>query len=218
MSITGPSGQNVSKPLARVHCPSRCLQVARGDVVRDRVPEDHVRGIRLGDVLRDAPDDDRDLALVLDALALRGSTIASPGPMTECSASGRAAARPAPRRPSRRRARGSSCRRRPPWSAGSPARAAWPRRAAPAPPSARTRRTSGRPSARRARPPPRRRCRRRWSRRGRSARSSCDQPIGPTVRCRLGSAACRGSPHGRARSRASGTSRSRPGSSTAPAG
>ena len=44
------------------------LRVARGDVVRDRVPE-HVRRCGLGrHVLREAPDDDRELGLVRDLL------------------------------------------------------------------------------------------------------------------------------------------------------
>ena len=42
VSIHGPSGQNVSKPLARAHCPSACLQVAGGDVVGAGVAEDHL--------------------------------------------------------------------------------------------------------------------------------------------------------------------------------
>ena len=38
--IHGPQGQNVSAPFARVHCGSRRLQVARGDVVGDGVAGD----------------------------------------------------------------------------------------------------------------------------------------------------------------------------------
>ena len=48
VSIHGPSGQNESKPLARVNWPSLLLQVARGHVVADRVAVDHVGAFSAG--------------------------------------------------------------------------------------------------------------------------------------------------------------------------
>ena len=45
VTTTGPSGQKLSKLLPRTHWPSRELDVARGDVVGDRVAEDVVERV-----------------------------------------------------------------------------------------------------------------------------------------------------------------------------
>ena len=71
VSIHGPSGQNVSKPFARAHWPSRLAQVGRGDVEGAGVPEDH-RGGLLGRHLTAQPaDDDGQLAPGFQALRQR---------------------------------------------------------------------------------------------------------------------------------------------------
>ena len=68
---TGPTGQNVSKPFARVHCPSffwRSRAVTSHDA---RVAEDVRERLLARHVARAAADDDAELGLVLDRRALR---------------------------------------------------------------------------------------------------------------------------------------------------
>ncbi len=70
VSIHGPTGQKVSKPFARPHCPSLRLQVAGADVVGDGVAEDRVAGPRRRHVGAQPADHDRELHLVVDLAAL----------------------------------------------------------------------------------------------------------------------------------------------------
>ena len=58
VTATGPRGQDVSKLLPRTHWLFGELDVAGGDAVRDRVAEDVVEGVALGNA-PDAPADDR---------------------------------------------------------------------------------------------------------------------------------------------------------------
>ncbi len=121
---TGPSGQNESKPLARVNCTSLLLQVARGHVVGDRVAVDDVGGLLGRDVAADPADHDGELALEVQVLRLRRVEDRVAGAdhagvrLEEHQRLGRAR-----RCPSRRRARRSCGRCRPPCCAAAPARA-----------------------------------------------------------------------------------------------
>ena len=55
VSTHGPSGQNVSNPLARVHWSRPALQVAGGDVVGARVAEDDLVACSGGTSLQSRP-------------------------------------------------------------------------------------------------------------------------------------------------------------------
>ena len=119
VTIHGPSGQDVSKPLARAHCPSAALRVAGGDVVGAGVAEDHLADALARDVLADPADDDRELALVVHLVGERRQHHRVAG--ADDRGVGREEhqrGRRARRGPARRRGRRSCGRCRPPCCAG----------------------------------------------------------------------------------------------------
>ena len=71
VSIHGPSGQKVSKPLPRCPLSVAALQIAGGDVVGDGVTQDVSIGRLRRDPAAGLTDDHSQLGLVLDLLRLR---------------------------------------------------------------------------------------------------------------------------------------------------
>ena len=71
VTIAGPARRRAVEDLARHPLRGRELEVARGEVVEQRVAGEVVDRVGLGDVLGAAADDERDLGLVVDLLARR---------------------------------------------------------------------------------------------------------------------------------------------------